>query len=389
MAIRQKAFNCPAFCGLLEVYNNRKAALTELKGSRKKIVFTVGCDVPEEIIIAAGMVPFPVTGYYGGERHAAEKYLEYSFGAVWKGIFETIAEDYQGLMEHAVFCSSSDMILKLFYYFRTLKMTEPERPLPEMIYLDFELVHKVFRTQERNERELRDLVQAVERWSGNSVTKAALSGAVRLCNEYRRALREFCALRGKENCRVSGSEALVVIGGSMFMEKAAAIEAVRQVTEAAAEWDIIDAVRVYYTGSVQETRELYEIAEANGCNIVGEDHYMGERLFDTDVDSSIDPVKALAARLIGRMPSSEKGSIRDRVRWLEKEIREKDIEGFLTFMNTNDEAYVWDLPSLKTQVLEPAGVPELTVQKQKWPLEDRESLAAQLAGLARAVREGK
>lgn len=388
MAIRKQALACEAFTRLKSAYDGRKQVLAAWKRSGKGVVCIAGYDVPEEIILAAGMLPFRVTGYYGGERPSADKYLEYSFGAIWKGLWESVAEDYAGLMDYLVFCSSSDMFLKLFYYFRTLRRLEPERKLPELKYLDFELVEHVFKTQERNERELRDLIECVEGWSGRKITPEGLREAVALCNEYRAALREFAALRAPGERRVTGSEALTVIGGSMFMEKREAIETVRAVTQAAKDWEKAEGAAVYYIGSPQETTEVYELAEENGLNIVGEDHDMGDRMFDTQVRETIEPVSALAERLLKRMPSSEKGSIPARVRAVGEKLTETGADGLLTFMNNNDEAYVWDYPSIRKNVLEPRGIPSCTVQKQTWPLTEPEALAAQFRDFAATVKGG-
>ena len=185
MAIREQALASEAFARLKQAYDNRKQVLSapnlekkqvlsEWKRSGRGVVCIAGYDVPEEIILAADMLPFRVTGYYGGARVSAEKYLEYSFGAIWKGLWESIAEDYAGLMDHLVFSSSSDMFLKLYYYFRTMQRLEPERALPDLKYLDFELVEHVFKTQERNEREINRFIAQLEAWSGNKVTEAGL-----------------------------------------------------------------------------------------------------------------------------------------------------------------------------------------------------------------------
>ena len=78
MAIRNEALSSAAFGKLKAVYDDRKAVLKSWKDSGKKVACVAGYDVPEELIIAAGMTPFRVTGYYGGERTSADKYLEYS-----------------------------------------------------------------------------------------------------------------------------------------------------------------------------------------------------------------------------------------------------------------------------------------------------------------------
>lgn len=388
MAVRSEALECSAFTKMKRLYDDRKGVLESWRAEGRKIVCILGYDVPEEIILAAGMTPFRVTGYYGGERVCAEKYLEYSFGAIWKGLFESVMSDYSGLMDYCVLCSSSDMFLKLFYYLRTLKGLEPERPLPELKYLDFELVEKRLKTQERNERELHDFIETVEGWSGNKVTDEALRENIALCNEYRAALREFCALRCGVSRRVTGSEALVVIGASMFMDKREAIDALREVTQCAASWSAVSGRPTYYIGSPQETTEVYTLCEECGLDIIGEDHDMGERMFDTDVRENIDPVSALAERLLERLPSSEKGSIKSRVERIGRKLEENGAEAVLTFMNVNDEAYVWDQPSLTKQVLDARGIAHTVVQKQTWPLSNVSELKAQLATLAGEVKNG-
>ncbi len=387
MAIRNEALSSTAFSKLKAVYDDRKAVLKSWKDSGKKVACVAGYDVPDELIIAAGMTPFRVTGYYGGERVSADKYLEYSWGAIWRGLWETIAEDYAGLMDNCVFSSSSDMFLKLYYYFRTLKRLEPERTLPEFFYLDFELADKKLKTQERNEKELRRFIETLEKWSGNKITEDGIREAIALCNEYRAALAAFAQLRKKDNCRVTGSEALVVIGGSLFLDRKEAIETVKAVTEDAKNWLAAEGVRIYYAGSPQETTEVYELAEAAGCNIVGEDHEFGDRLFGTPVRTDISPVSALAERLITRIPTSEKGTIADRVRHIGMAVEETQPDLFLTYMNNNDEAFVWDYVSINKKILQPKGIPSATVEKQAWPLKDAEGLKKQFEDMAALGKE--
>lgn len=383
MALRKQALDCKEFQQLKAIYDDKKSALISLKNSGKKIVCTAGCDVPEEVILAAGMLPFPITGYYGGERVSAEKYLEYSFGCVWKGMWETILEDYKGMIDYLALSSSQDMYLKFFYYLRALKRLEPERPLPELSYMDLELIDHKCKAQVRNENEIRIFIKMVEEWSGKKITDEALKDAIKLCNEYRKALYDFIELRKKDNCRVLGSEALVVIGGSMFMEKEKAITLIKAVTQSAQTWPLVDLTRVYYAGTRQETLEVYELAEENGCNIVAEDHDLGDRSFDTLVNEEYLPVSALAARMHERMPSSEKGSIKNRVKYLGEKIELSNPDAFLTYMIVNDEAFVWDLPSVKKEVLDPKGIKAFNIEKQTWPLTDKEGMAKTFADMAK------
>lgn len=386
MAIRKEALAGKAFQALKAVYDDRKAVLSKWNAEGRKVVLTAGADVPEEMILAAGMYPFPLTSFYG-PRPSAEKYLEYSFGPIWKGMWENLVEQYKGLVKYIVFCSSSDMYLKLFNYVRTLRIYEPELGLPEPKYVDLELVDKVYKAQERNERELGYLKDQLEAWSGNTITEEKLLDAIKLCNEYRDALTGFTRLRKADNCRVLGSEALVVIGGSMFMEKEEAIKLVKAVTEEAKAWPLAEGNRVYYIGSRQETTEVYEIAEAEGLNIVGEDTDMGDRMFQQNVGKAYSAISALVERTMHRMPSSEKGRVRLRAEWVDRMLEETSANALVTWMNKNDEAYVWDLKTLRDYSLTPKGITDITIDMQQWPLQNVEDTKAKFASLKNAVRK--
>ena len=75
------------------------------KNSGKKTVWTLGCDVPDEIIIAAGMLPVRLSGKYENQPNA-DKYLENSFGPDWRAMFEKImCGESKGLYDFITFPS--------------------------------------------------------------------------------------------------------------------------------------------------------------------------------------------------------------------------------------------------------------------------------------------
>ena len=97
--------------------------------------------------------------------------------------------------------------------------------------------------------------------------------------------------------------------------------------------------------------------------------------------------RLLKAKLISDY--SEKGSIAARVKAIGEKLEETGADGFLTYMNNNDEAYVWDYPSIRRGVLEPRGIPSYTVQKQTWPLTEPETLSQQFRDFAATIKEGQ
>lgn len=381
---RKCALQSSAYCRLKDAFDNRKEAIATLT-AEKKAVWVLGDEVPEEVILAAGFVPVRISGYYG-PRPNADRYLELSFGALWRGIFETIMNgEYGDMMEYLVMSNSSDIILKLYYYLREIRRTEPERKLPTMDFIDYSLIPMDFRSQERNLHETEAFIDRMGQWAGRPVSSESLYEACRIMNEYRQALRRFSALRYGKNSRLLGSEAITAIGGSFYLEKEEATTLLNRLAEEASEWEPVTEVPVYYTGSMQETREVYELLEQSGLNVISEDKIFGDRYADADVDLNRPVVRALSVRYCSRFPSSERSYIRRRAEALVPRIGEVDAAAMVLFMNHNDESYIWDLPRQK-QALDPLGIPVLTVEDQYYPLRNKEELLQRFAVFAKEVR---
>ncbi|HHU06034.1 MAG TPA: 2-hydroxyacyl-CoA dehydratase [Clostridiales bacterium] len=388
MGIRSCAENSLAFRELKWAFDNKRKAISKMMDSGKKTVWMMGDDVPEEVILAAGMLPVRLCGYYG-PRPNADKYLEISFGAYWRGLFEAIMNDeYKGMMDFLVLSNSSDIIQKLYYYLLELKRMEPERRLPVIEYVDYSLFTKDFRSQEHNVSETKEFIAKVEGWCGSKISDGDLADAIKVLNEYKKALRAFSALRYGKDSRVTGSEAITAIVGSFYFDKAKATELIKNLTKEAESWPKVEAVRVLYTGSMQETAEVYELMEAAGLNVVTEDKLFGDRYADRDTDPTIPPARAIASRYINRFPSSERAFIKERAGFIPERIKEVGAEGMVIFMNHNDESYIWDFPKQR-DVLKKMGIQTLMIEDQYYPLKDKEELSRRFASFARTVKGGQ
>ncbi len=353
--------------------------------SGKKTAWMLGDEVPEEILMAADLIPVRLWGH-PDNRPNADKYLEMSFGALWRGLFETIMNDeHSDIMDYLVLSNSSDIIQKLFYYLVQLKKIEPERRLPDIEYVDYWLVNKEFRTRERNWRETQRFQTRVEEWTGKKISDRDLAEAITLCNAYKAALRDFSALRFGPESRITGSEALTVLAGSFYLEKKKAIELLRALTEDAAGWPVLENVRCLYTGSMQDTTEVYEILQNAGLNVVCEDKVPGDRYTDRETDTARPPARAIADRYHNRFPSSERAFIKDRAQALPERVKETGAEAVVIFMNHNDESYIWDLPKLKIE-LDKMGIRILTIEDQYYPLKDPDSILDRCTKFAETVK---
>lgn len=387
MSIRSCALQSKAFAALKDVYDHREAVAAQWRSAGKKVVGTLGCDVPDELIIAAGMLPVRVYADPAKPLVETDKYLEYAFDPVVRAQFEKIVDGtYHGQIDALAISNSTDVVIRVFLYLRELHRVEPEKPVPPVAFLDWLFTrHRLH--QARDEFVIQLFWKQVEEWAGRAVTEEQVRAAGQLCNENRQALREMAALRRGREVRISGSEALVIIGAGLFMERAEHTRLVRQVTEDAKSWPALEGPRVFYTGADQEDTALYDKIEAAGMVIVGEDTDWGDRHYDRDYNLDYPAVRGIVDRYLLREYSAKKSTPAQRVEALDRWVDAAGAQGVIFYTNQYDEVATWDMPKQRKS-LEARGIRHITFGRMLWPVEKNQDLEEKLAGFAAQLKGG-
>lgn len=388
MSIRPCALQSPAFCRLKEIYDNREQEARALKAGGKKIIGLWGADVPEELVLAAGMQPIRIYADPGGPMAEADTYLEYAFDPMVRAQFQRVVDgSYRELLDALAISNSTDVLIRIYLYLRELKRLEPERGLPPIAFIDWLFTRRRMH-QERNELVMQLFWQQVEAWAGHPVTEDAVRDAAVICNENRKTLRELDTLRRGETVHITGSEMLVIIGSGFFMERKEHTRLLRQLLADAGKWPQVTGQRLFFTGSMQTETRLYERIEETGCVIVGEDHDWGSRFFGRDYNLGYSPLRALVDCYMLREFSSKKAFVSQRVEALERQVKAAKAQGVIFYTNVYEDAASWDYPSQKER-LEGQGIGTLHVSKMPWPLpkEEEAGLMEQLKAFASLLEE--
>ncbi len=373
MGIRKCALECEAFTALKWVYDHRSAAVENIKRSGKKVIGALGDDVPEELLIAGGMQPVRLYAGSSPPFPGADKYLEYAFDPVMRAKFQWLVDGtWDKWLDGLAISNSTDVIIRIYLYLRELKRVEPERPIPDIYFIDW-LFTRNRMYQERNEIIMKDFWEKVVQWAGRPITHEDVDNAARLCNENKAELRKLSELRHGSEVRINGSEMLVAIGSGFFMDKEEHTALIRQVYAAAQHWPKLSGPRIYYTGSAQESLEVYEKIEAGGGVIVGEDHGWGERSFDRDYPRAYPPVRALVDTYMLREFSSKKAFVSQRVAALNRQVQRSRAQMVIFYHHIYEEAASWDYPEQKKS-LEAQGIPSACFVKMLWPANENKSL---------------
>src|SRR5208283_1279946 len=124
----------------------------------------------------------------------------------------------------------------------------------------------------------------------------ALAKAIAIGNENRSLLKKVAALRAAEPSRLSGTEALQIVGTSTFMLKEEHNKLLKQFLEGAHRLPVRAGVRLFIEGSDLDNLQLYELVESCGAVVVSEDSNWGNRYFEDPADESCSPVEAIVDR---------------------------------------------------------------------------------------------
>lgn len=208
MSIRTCALQSDAFIALKKVWEHRDIEAQKWRAQGKKVIGKLGFDVPDELLIAAGMLPVQV--YADPERSLNEtnKYLEYAFEPVVRAQFEKLIDGTYGeQLDVLAISNSTDVVIRIFLYLRELHRVEPEKKLPPLAFIDW-LFTRTSRHQARNEFVIDLFRKQVEEWAGREVTDEEIREAGKICNENRQAPAgngKASPRRGSAHCRKRGS----------------------------------------------------------------------------------------------------------------------------------------------------------------------------------------
>ena len=387
MSIRDCALNCAAFSKLKKVYDNREDEIKAARAKGVNIIGELGCDVPDELLLAGGLMPVRVYADPDKELVQTDKYLEFSFDPIVRAQFEKIIDGtYGDLLDALVVSNSTDVIIRIYLYLREMHRVEPEKNIPETEFIDWLFTRNLL-YQQRNEFLVDIFKESVEKWAGRKITDEELVEAAKICNADKAALRKIGELRHGNEVRVNGSEALVIIGSAFFMDRKEHTKLVEEVAEAAKAWPVIDAPRVFFTGSNQESTDLYDKLEGAGLVIVGEDHDWGDRFYDRDFNLEYTPKRALVDCYMLREFSSKKAFTSQRVAALNREVAATGADGVIFYMNEYEEAASWDYPPQKKS-LEAQGKKTLYFAKMKWPVKKNEDFTDKVRAFADDMKGG-
>ena len=335
---------------LREVYHLRGAP------SGLPLIGITSNTVPWELIRAAGFQPFLLSPSRA-RTPLADRYMEDVFTARVKRIFDCLLSPDAAALSAVIIPRTSEQEHKLYLYLCEVLREGVKRTPHPILY---NLLHT--RSPEAQAYGLdrtRDLKTQLEQLAGRPIASEALIAAIEEGNAARQAIRALLELREGVSPKLSGSEALALVGAWYFMDRSdyagLAREALREIETRAP----LAGPRILIKGSPSDNTDLYAAVEARGAVVVAEDDWWGSRAAGRDIDVTADPLQAIFEHYYFDAPSPRVFPAAIADEWFFRKATE--VDGVIFHLPPDDDVLGWDYPRLRA-FLDQLSIPHLLLR---------------------------
>jgi benzoyl-CoA reductase/2-hydroxyglutaryl-CoA dehydratase subunit BcrC/BadD/HgdB len=369
-------------------YRERDRAARAWKQTGGRVVGYLCDNVPEELILAAGLFPYRLSGDPGAGTAAIQRYVQpfaAPFSARNRGIgfsdaiLNMLLEGRFDFLDFLIVPHTRKTIQAFYRELTLVASANPELRLPQMHYLD--RAYTPFYTSEVfNRAAVVELKSKLEEWSGEPITDSALNAAIETTNTNRRLLQEVLQLRLMDPPRLSGTEALQITSTSAFMLKSDHNTLLRELlAQDVLNQPALQGPRLFLGGSPIDHVQVYELVEGCGAVIVAEDHCWGMRCAEFPLDPTAPPLEALADRY-HRKPACSIDFPMGRV--VERCVARATagaVDGAVFFVYESDGVHVWDTAEEVDVLQQRLGIPCLYLKQQPYVITRLEELREKLS----------
>jgi len=320
----------------------------------KKIVGYTCSYTPEEIIYAAGALPFRLFGTNEG-IHLADANLQSYCCSLVRGILEEGLAGRLDFLDGVVFPHTCDSFQRLSDIWRI--------NVAHKFHIDLVLPVKLNTASARQymidvlEKFKKDLEHALS----VKITDAMLSDAIKTYNQIRALMRKLYAIRAQRPEIISGRDFHSLIKVAMIMDRPLFLktlgEIIAQIEKTPGGEIKSDAKRIVLAGSVCSHPDIYDIIENSGGVVVWDDLCTGSRYFDGVLDEKAPPLAALAQRYLDRAicPAKHAG-LTDRGENIVRMVRESNADGVVFLLLKFCDPHAFDYPYIK-EMLDKENIP--------------------------------
>jgi benzoyl-CoA reductase/2-hydroxyglutaryl-CoA dehydratase subunit BcrC/BadD/HgdB len=341
----------PAASALTKIYTERA-----IQPGDQPLVGVTSNTVPWELLRAAGFQPVLLSPRRPHTPRAG-RYMENVFSARIKAIFDLLLSHDAAPLSAVIIPRTSEQEHKLYLYLREVVRFGAEQTPEPILY---NLLHA--RSPEAEAYGLErthDLKLQLERLTGRPIEPHALSRAIAEGNTARQAIRELLRQREGPHPKLSGSEALALIGAWYFADRTEYALLAQQALREIQARPPLEGPRILIKGSPLDSPHFSAETESHGAIVVAEDDWWGSRAAGVDIDTTAEPIRAIFKKYFFDAPSPRVFPAAIADAWFHRKA--SDVDGVIFYLPHEDDVLGWDYPRLRA-VLDERAIPHLMLR---------------------------
>ncbi|MFQ6109440.1 MAG: benzoyl-CoA reductase, bzd-type, subunit N [Candidatus Aminicenantales bacterium] len=307
---------------------------------------------PEEIMYAAGVLPVRILG-----SHEPQDVTEpHIFGMFCPFCRDCLAQGLKGRYDYLDGIMIAQSCLHIRQAFTSWKL---HIPVDFSYYLPVPNNVQSPRAVPYLTGELRGFKDALEEWTGKSVTDKNLKESIDIMNESRRLTRNLYELRKKIDPPLTGLEAMYAVVSSQVVDKRDYNQEMKKFLQQLPERQTEDGsrIRLMILGSEDDDTEFVKMVESLGAVFVVDDHCTGSRYFWNEVLPESDLLASIAARYVKRIPCPSKDwPQRSRIDHIQQLARDWGVQGTIVIQQKFCDPHELDIPAI-IDSLKKMGIP--------------------------------
>jgi benzoyl-CoA reductase subunit C len=197
--------------------------------------------------------------------------------------------------------------------------------------------------------ELKAFKDAIEDWTGKKISDEDLKRGIETMDKSRKLTRELYELRKSNSPPLTGLEAMYIVVSSQMVDKNDYNKALQSLLNELPQRRLNNEshTRLMIIGSEDDDTEFIGMVESLDATFVVDDHCTGSRYFWNSAGVNGDPLEAIAARYVKRIPCPTKDwPERTRVEHIKQLAHDWNVQGAIVIQQKFCDPHELDIPAI-------------------------------------------